>query len=124
MRERTTPLPAITAAMALALVLSACGAQTEPDTSSAPAADEETRMHQARETCHEALLATLENPDSAKLMAKGDWPVEPQPDDTLLVRPSGKTHNALGETIDAAWECVVLPDGAGMRLVTLTLVDL
>lgn len=123
-RERTISLPAIAATVGLTLVLTACGAQTESDTSAARATDEETRLRQARETYHEALLATLEDPESAKLTARGDWPVEPQPDDTLLVRLSGETHNALGETIDAVWECVVLPDGTGMRLVTLALVDL
>lgn len=122
-REMKSAPPTVTAAIVLALVLSGCGAQTESDPGAAPP-DEEARMQQARETCHEALLATLQDPDSAKLTAENDWPVERQPNDTILVRPSGQTHNALGETIDAAWECVVLPDGAGMRLVTLTLVDL
>lgn len=116
-------LPTATAAIVSAIVLSACGAQTESDPGTAPP-DQEAGMQQARATCHEALLATLEDPGSANLVPEGNWPVERQPDDTLLVRPSGETRNALGETIVATWECVVLPDGARMRLVTLTLVDL
>ncbi len=81
-------------------------------------------MHQARKTCHDALLATLDDPDSASLEPEGSWNVERQPNDTIVVRLAGTVHNALGEPIDATWECVALPDGKEMRLVTLTLVDL
>ncbi len=122
-RLTTIALPWFTAAL-----LAGCGPQSDI-ADAAPAArpgetETEARTRIARETCREALLDTLDHPDSAALEPLEEWSVTRQPDDTIRVELGGAVLDALGETIDGRWECVVLRDGAGMRLVTLTVVDL
>lgn len=78
----------------------------------------------AREVCHKAWQATLESPDAVEIDPMEQWSVEVQPNQTLLVRMSGRVHDMLDEMVEASWECVVLPEGDSMRLVTLTVVEL
>lgn len=83
----------------------------------------EARLDAARSTCHDALLVTLDEPDSARFEPASEWPIKEPPDGTVHVRLSAQITTAMGMEMDGTWDCVVLPEGAGMRLVTLTLVD-
>jgi len=105
-------------ALTLGLV-SGCGNDTD-----APAAVSASPEDLAREVCHKAWQATLESPETVEIDPMEQWSVEVQPNQTLLVRMSGRVHDMLDEMVDASWECVVLPEGDSVRLVTLTVVEL
>jgi hypothetical protein len=100
-------------------LVSGCGNDTD-----APAAVSASPEDLAREVCHKAWLATLESPEAVEIDPMEQWPVEVQPNQTLLVKMSGRVHDMLDEMVDASWECVVLPEGDSVRLVTLTVVEL
>jgi hypothetical protein len=82
------------------------------------------RIEGARSTCSDALLAAIENPESARVAPPEEWRIDEPADGTILVRLSAQITTAMGMEIDGTWDCVVLPDReGGMRLVSLTLVD-
>lgn len=116
------PLPvALVAALIVATAACSRDTTTEPEAAAGPAASPEAL---ARETCRGAWLATLETPEAVDGDMSKSWPVEVQPDGTLVVRITADIRDALDEKIEASWDCVVLPDGAGMRLVSLVVVDI
>lgn len=119
---RFQPLP-VALITALIMATGACSRDnsTEPQTAAGPTASPEAL---ARKTCEEAWLATLETPEAVDGDITQNWPVELQPDGTLLVRITADIRDALDEKIEASWNCVVLPDGAGMRLVSLVVIDI
>jgi hypothetical protein len=85
---------------------------------------QEQRIERARGICHDALLAAIEDPESARVAPPEDWLIDEPADGTILVRVSAQITTAMGMEIDGTWDCVVLPDReGGMRLVSLTLVD-
>ncbi|MGL1832741.1 hypothetical protein ACKVEX_03945 [Rhodocyclaceae bacterium SMB388] len=120
---RFQPLPfALIAASILATAACSSDDSTEPPQAVAGAAPSPEAL--ARETCRDAWLATLETPGAVDRDMTESWPVEVQPDGTLHVRITADIRDALDEKIEALWNCVVLPDGVGMRLVSLVVVDI
>lgn len=89
-----------------------------------PAQDLEVRPEDeipARTACREFLLQSLDAPDAAEFEDLEAWPLRKRPEGTLEVRMSGRIQDNLGEMIDAQWQCVVLPAGSQMRLVSITI---
>lgn len=119
---RLQPLPvALIAAIIVATGACSRDNSTEPQAATDPAASPEAL---ARKTCRDAWLATLETPEAVDGDLTESWLVELQPDGTLVVHITAEIRDALDEKIEASWNCVVLPDGAGMRLVSLVVVDI
>jgi hypothetical protein len=83
----------------------------------------QARVEDAREFCRHALLDVLERPETAKLSPPSSWAIDEPPDGTIHVRLSAQITTALDVVIDGTWNCVVLSDDQGLRLVTLALVD-
>ncbi len=105
------------------MLVSACGGESEPP-AAATADDMTSQQTLARETCRDAWLATLDTPERAEISPLDTWPVTRQADDTILVRLTAKIFDALDEQVEASWECVVLPDGARMRMISLIVVEI
>lgn len=92
-------------------------AETDPGNGELPSEDEIP----ARTACREFLLQTLDAPDAAEFEDIAEWPLRQRPEGTLEVQMSGRIQDSLGEMIDAKWQCVVLPAGSQMRLVSITI---
>ena len=104
-------------------LLTACGQDgtTPNDTPTVEAIAPETL---ARMTCEAALLPTLDEPGAAVIPPMENWPIERQETGSWLVTIEGTFRNMLGNDVDATWECVVLPEEGGMRLVSFLIADL
>lgn len=77
------------------------------------------RVEAALRVCQTALNRSLNDPDSAKLESTYRWFTEVRADGTILVQPSGRAKNAFGAYIHGTWDCVVQPEGGGVRVVSL-----
>lgn len=120
---KLTPLViALMSAVSVSL-LTACGQDGSTPTD-APAAETIAPETLARMTCEAALLPTLDAPEAAVIPPLESWPIERQEAGSWLVTIEGTFRNMLGNDVAATWECVVLPEEGGMRLVSFLIADL
>lgn len=99
------------------------GGTLAPDEEQAGAMEDAELETAARQACRNFVLQSLDEPGAAEFTDQEGWEVSERPEGTLEVTVSGAMKDALGETIEARWQCVALVDGVGARLVTLTVVE-
>ncbi len=79
----------------------------------------EERLSKARSACDFYLTQSLNDPDSAKLNPRRDWPVSERKDGSILVQPAGRANNAFGAYIYGVWNCVVKIEHGNARVISL-----
>ena len=117
-------VPLLIPILTSALILSGCGSEAPPPAASTVAEAGEDRATLSRRACHEAWVATLESPDTTDVAPADEWPVEEMPNGTIRVEVSAQVRDTLGEMVEGRWECVLLPEGDGVRMVSLLVIDL
>lgn len=73
----------------------------------------------AKYLCRTSLKRSLNDPDSVKWDESPGWHYERQSDGTILLQPRARARNAFGAYVLGVWECVVLPEGENVRLISL-----
>ena len=77
------------------------------------------RLSSARGACLIVLKESLNDPSSAQFGLTSSWYTEERKDGTIRVEPSGRAKNAFGAYINGVWSCVVRPEGANVRVLSL-----
>lgn len=81
--------------------------------------DSANRLRAARGACLVVLKQNLNDPDSAKFGSASEWYAKERKDGTIHVQPTGRAKNAFGAYINGTWDCIVKPEGANVRVLSL-----